>query len=131
MFFKIGVLKNFAIFTGKHLCWISFLLSCTPVGLTNLRHYFSKNTSRDCFWNFQKNSFVHSPSSILPSFSQNASRLLLQKRLWKYASTVSFRKYKREVVSLVINLFSYDSSTSTFFMLNMAFDIFWSTVFVK
>ena len=21
MFFKIGVLKNFAIFTGKHLCW--------------------------------------------------------------------------------------------------------------
>ena len=24
MFFKIGVLKNFAIFTGKHLCWNSF-----------------------------------------------------------------------------------------------------------
>ena len=21
MFFKIGVLKNFAMFTGKHLCW--------------------------------------------------------------------------------------------------------------
>ena len=21
MFFKIGVLRNFAIFTGKHLCW--------------------------------------------------------------------------------------------------------------
>ena len=21
MFFKIGVLKNFATFTGKHLCW--------------------------------------------------------------------------------------------------------------
>ena len=21
MFFKIGVLKNFALFTGKHLCW--------------------------------------------------------------------------------------------------------------
>ena len=21
MFFKIGVLNNFAIFTGKHLCW--------------------------------------------------------------------------------------------------------------
>ena len=21
MFFKIGILKNFAIFTGKHLCW--------------------------------------------------------------------------------------------------------------
>ena len=24
MFFKIGVLKNFAIFTGKHLCWSLF-----------------------------------------------------------------------------------------------------------
>ena len=26
MFFKIGVLKNFSIFTGKHLCW-SLLLN--------------------------------------------------------------------------------------------------------
>ena len=26
MFFKIRVLKNFAIFTGKHLCWSLFLL---------------------------------------------------------------------------------------------------------
>ena len=24
MFFKIGVLKNFAIFTGKHLCRVTF-----------------------------------------------------------------------------------------------------------
>ena len=26
MFFKIGGLKNFAIFTGKHLCWSLFLI---------------------------------------------------------------------------------------------------------
>ena len=26
MFFKTGVLKNFAIFTGKHLCWNHFLI---------------------------------------------------------------------------------------------------------
>ena len=26
MFFKMGVLKNFAIFTGKHLCWYFFLI---------------------------------------------------------------------------------------------------------
>ena len=26
MFFKIGVLRNFAIFTGKHLCWSLFLI---------------------------------------------------------------------------------------------------------
>ena len=24
MFFKLGVLKNFAIFSGKHLCWNPF-----------------------------------------------------------------------------------------------------------
>ena len=26
IFFKIGVLKNFAIFTGKHMCWSLFLI---------------------------------------------------------------------------------------------------------
>ena len=26
MFFKIGSIKNFAIFTGKHLCWELFLI---------------------------------------------------------------------------------------------------------
>ena len=27
MFFKIDVVKNFAIFTGKHLCWTLFLVT--------------------------------------------------------------------------------------------------------
>ena len=26
MFFKIGVFKNFANFTGRHLCWCLFLI---------------------------------------------------------------------------------------------------------
>ena len=30
MFFIIGVLKTFAIFTGKHLCWSFFLIKCRP-----------------------------------------------------------------------------------------------------
>ena len=30
LFFKIGVLKHFAIFTGKHLCWNLLLISGTP-----------------------------------------------------------------------------------------------------
>ena len=29
MFFKMGVLKNFAIFTGKQLCWNLFLITAT------------------------------------------------------------------------------------------------------
>ena len=40
----------------------------------------------------------HTSSYFLPSFSQNASRLLLSKRLWKCMSTILFRKYKRKVV---------------------------------
>ena len=31
MFFKIGIPKNFAIFIGKHLCWVLFLNSCLEV----------------------------------------------------------------------------------------------------
>ena len=42
-----------------------------------------------------------------------------------------FQKYKRKVVLLVTYLFSYDSSKPTFFMLNMAFDVLLSIVFVK
>ena len=33
MFFKIGVLKRFANFTGKHLCWSLFLKNLQAEGL--------------------------------------------------------------------------------------------------
>ena len=39
MFFKIGVLKNFAIFTGKHLCW-SLLQAC---------NFIKKRLQHRCF----------------------------------------------------------------------------------
>ena len=58
-------------------------------------------------------------------FSQNVSRLLLPKRPWKCVSTISFKKYKRKVVLLAIYLFIYDSSRSTFFMLNRTFEFSW------
>ena len=29
MFFQVGVLKTFEIFTGKHLCWSLFLIRCS------------------------------------------------------------------------------------------------------
>ena len=31
MFFKIDALKNFANFTGKHLCWSLFLIKLQPL----------------------------------------------------------------------------------------------------
>ena len=39
--------------------------------------------------------------------------------------------FQRKVVLLVIYLFNHDSSKSTIFILNMAFDILLSAVFVK
>ena len=36
MFLKIGVLKNFVIFTGKHLCWILFLIKLQAFRLVTL-----------------------------------------------------------------------------------------------
>ena len=38
MFFKTGILKYSANFTGKHLCWSLFLI-----------HLFSQSTSGGCF----------------------------------------------------------------------------------
>ena len=41
---KKGVLKNFANFIGKHLCWSLFLKNYMPVIL------FWRTTMNDCFW---------------------------------------------------------------------------------
>ena len=61
MFFKIGSIKNSAIFTGKHLCWGLFLIKLQtptqtptevfPVDIAKfLRIVFLYNTSGGCFW---------------------------------------------------------------------------------
>ena len=76
MFFKIGVLKNFANFTGKHLCWSLFLIkfqtlrpatllkrdsrqvfSCTISKF--LRALFLKNTSGGCFCTYYTHMTSH------------------------------------------------------------------------
>ena len=36
MFFKIGVIRNFAIFTGKHLCWSLFSIKLHALQPTTL-----------------------------------------------------------------------------------------------
>ena len=51
----------------------------------------------------EKNSFTNPPSCILPSFSKNASRLLLLKRLLKVCEQNFFEK-KRAKSSVTCNL---------------------------
>ena len=52
MFFKIGVLKNFAIFRGRHLCWSLFLIKLQACN-------FPVNTAKSF-----KNSFLHKARKV-------------------------------------------------------------------
>ena len=61
----------------------------------------------------RKKSFTHTPLCILLSFSQNASRLLLQKKLWNWASTSS-RKYKQTGVTCVFTVFQFSITSDNF-----------------
>ena len=74
MFFKKAALKNFVIFTGKHLCWNLFLTKlqvfrCFPVNIaTFLRAAFWWNTSSGCFCR----------CSVLHCLSKKALLIILQ-----------------------------------------------------
>ena len=50
MFFKIGVLKNFANFRGKHLCWSFFVIKLQP-----------KNRPRHRFFPMKFANFLRTP----------------------------------------------------------------------
>ena len=43
MFYEKGVLKNFAIFRGKHLCWSLFLIKLQATGEIIKDTYFEEN----------------------------------------------------------------------------------------
>ena len=75
MFFKIGVLKNFAILTGKHLCW----KAC---------HFIKKRLQHKCFTvnitKFKNNFFYRTPlvaaseRTLLRMYSKNFPNLFNQ-----------------------------------------------------
>ena len=55
VFYKNTVLKNFAIFTAKHLCWSSFLIKLQvfrPTAL--LKRDFNRGVFLWILWNFKK-----------------------------------------------------------------------------
>ena len=81
--------------------------------------------------NFTKKLFHRSSFMYFAFIFSEYIKITFPKGLWKFESTIFFWKCKRNVVWLVIYLFNYDSSKSTLFMLNMAFDVLLSTVFIK
>ena len=75
MFFKIGVLQNFVIFTRKYLCWSVLLIKLTPKTHKRLQHRcflvniakflrtpFLRNSTGGCFCCFK--SFVYSQGNF-------------------------------------------------------------------
>ena len=71
MFYKIGVLKNFTKFIGKHLCWSHFLIKLQAPKVCN----FIKRPLYRCFpVNFVE--FFKTP------FSKNTSGRLLLRTVW-------------------------------------------------
>ena len=61
MFFKIGVLENFSIFTGKHLCWSLFLKE-TPTQVFSCE-----------YCEFFKNNFFYRTPMVAASASARAT----------------------------------------------------------
>ena len=120
---KKDVLRNFAKFIGKHLCQNLNFIETEILALV-----FSCE-----FHEISKNAFLHRAPLVaasacsLPSFSKNTSRLLLPKSLWKCASTISFRKYKRVTCNLPVQLQFLEVKS----MLKMQLDVFLGTVFIK
>ena len=108
MIYKKAALKNFAIFTGKHLCWSFFIIklqafsttillerdsNTAGVFLWILRNFkdnlFWRTSANDCFWEFMRvwgslkeNRFKHNP---IIAFKRNKNSKNYQQQLnWKH-----------------------------------------------
>ena len=87
MFFEIGVLKKFAIFKGKHLCWSLFLIKQaynvikkkTPPQMLSCE--YSKNF---------KSSFFYRTAFFIPPVPAPKSHVI------KVVSTTQYFKLKKE-----------------------------------
>ena len=93
MFFKIGALKNLAIFKGKHLCWSLFLIKLQACN-------FPVNVAK-----FLKNSFFHKTPSAAASEKFINFR---GKHQWRRCNRSIFliRQYVNVLLTLISERFS-------------------------
>ena len=111
MFFKIGVLKNFAIFTGEYLFWSLFLIklqlairpatllktdSNTDVFLWILRNFTTPFFIKHFWWLLLGSTEIH----IIPSVIEidNQSVKFVHYFCWKEFSWTSFLLFRRNVL---------------------------------
>ena len=101
MFLKIGVLKNFLTFTGKHLCWRLLLIKLQAWKLwTSLKRNSSTGLFRWLLQNFQKQLFLEhllclllSIPKIKPLCDETASYDIL--KLFAFICVLIFQKKYR------------------------------------
>ena len=76
MFFKITVLKNFKIFTGKHLCWSLFLIKFQSWWPATL---LKRNSNTGVFCEYCKilkiSSFSRTPMKVAPLITASEKQL--------------------------------------------------------
>ena len=109
MFFKIGVLKNFAIFTGKHLCQSLFFNKVAGLHPQFLCFFTNKTIVIDMFGNFYHMSVQSTWFRCLDQRNAQMILIALEKE----------KKAKNSLVSLYSNdtlLFSVVSTNCKLFI---------------
>ena len=84
MFFKVGVLKSYAIYAGKHLCWSIFLKKFQYFMPTTLKETPAKVFSCE-YCKIFKNSFFHRTLPVAASALYHYFLKLLLKRPLNYS----------------------------------------------
>ena len=99
MFLKIDVLRNFASFTRKHLCWSLFLIKLQAKFLRTCS--FTEHLQWLLLWFLQQNKLIFSFITITLGYNQKLS--------WKYCNyyhppyikiSISYQKYAHLVQKL-------------------------------
>ena len=102
MFFKMGILKNFAIFTGRHLCWRLFLTKLQAWRPETLSE--SDSTTAIFMWIFAK--FLRTAFLVLLN-------IWMVLNIWNYRFTTSIHKIcATEIWPRVIKVWRFFSKFS-------------------
>ena len=106
-------------------------LFCTRTRRSHLKAFIFSKSYQPA--SFQKKKKLFYTSSFMYFFFIFSERIKIPStaKVLKVFDIIFFKKWKRKVVLLVMYLFNYDSSKSTFFMLNMALNVLLGTDFIK
>ena len=105
-------------------------LFCTRTRRSHLKAFIFSKSYQPA--SLQKKKLFHTSFFMYFSFIfSECIKIPSSAKALKVCDIIFFKKWKRKVVLLVMYLFNYDSSKSTFFMLNMAFNVLLVTDFIK